>query len=777
MKLLMVRAIAQMPRALGARRSWVGLWPLLTLLVGVVPTRAAAQGPSNIDGPPAPIPPEVVARDVEGRVTVLAVALTEPLVIDGLLNDPVYGQVRAISDFVQQEPREGQAATERTEVWIFFDNRNIYFAARCLDSQADRMVAREMRRDHNNIVQDDNIAIAIDTFYDRRSGFVFFTNPLGALRDTEVTDERTRNVDWNTVWDVKTARNEEGWTVEIVIPFKSLRYRAAGPQTWSVNLRRQVRSKNETSYLTGVPASYGPQGIFRFSSAATLAGLRVPVQSNTRELKPYAISAVTTNRRASPVISNDLSADAGFDAKYGVTKSLTLGLTYNTDFAQVEEDEQQVNLTRFSLFFPEKREFFLEGQGIFAFGGAQTGQGQEGGGGAATSLAPLAFFSRRIGLSAGRQVSMLAGARLTGRVGRTAIGFLNTQTEKAPEAGAVATNFTVVRIRRDILRRSAIGLIATHRSPRAIGADSNQVVGLDTRLAFFENLTINSYYARSRTPTLGGDPSSHLAQLSYGADRYGLNLEHLQVGEAFNPEIGFLRRATFRRDYAQARFSPRTHRSRRMRKLFWEASLDNITDLSGKLETREAQGSFRIEFNNGDNWTTEYTRNHELIAVPFTVAGIAVIRPGGYSFHNVRTTYSLASRRRVSGRLALVRGSFYDGTRTEASYNGRIDFGSQFSIEPRLTVNWIRLPVGEFRSRLAATRATFTVTTRMALSALVQYNSDSATLSSNVRFRWEYQPGSDLFVVYSDGRNTIGPGFATLENRSFVVKATRLFRF
>ena len=249
------------------------------------------------------------------------------------------------------------------------------------------------------------------------------------------------------------------------------------------------------------------------------------------------------------------------------------------------------------------------------------------------------------------------------------------------------------------------------------------------------------------------------------------------MGEAFNPEIGFLRRSAFRREYAQARFSPRTHRSRRMRKLYWEASVDNITNPRGELETRELQGSFRIEFNNGDNWTTEHTRNHELVVVPFTVARIAVIPPGVYRFQDVRTTYSLAARRRVSGRLTFARGSFYEGTRTESSYNGRIDFGSQFSIEPRVTVNWIRLPAGEFTSRLAGTRATFTVTTRMALSALVQYSSDSETFSSNVRFRWEYRPGSDLFAVYSDGRNTLGPGFATLENRSFVVKATRLFRF
>ena len=758
------------------RSGWLCLG--LTTLIWVLPVRPAAQDAPPIDGPPAPVAPEVVARDPQGRVTIRAVKLDEALIVDGRLNDPVYSRVPAISDFVQQEPDEGEAATERTESWIFFDDTNIYIAARCLDSRPDRIVASEMRRDHNNIAQDDNFTIVLDTFYDRRSGLFFQTNPLGALREQEVSDERTRNNDWNTVWDARTERNGEGWTVEIVIPFRSLRYKAAGAQVWGVNLRRIVRSKNEFSYLTAIPASYGMQGIYKMSSAATLVGIRVPPKSSSLELKPYAIAALTTNRVLAPAASNDRSGDAGFDAKYGLTRSLTADFTYNTDFAQVEEDEQQVNLTRFGLFFPEKREFFLEGQGLFAFGGAHAGPmgGGGGGQGAAPSLLPIMFFSRRIGLSSGHGVPILAGGRVTGRVGRTTIGALNIETDGAPAAGAVATNFSVVRVRRNILRRSTIGMIGTHRSPRTIGSDSNQVVGVDANLAFFENVTINSYYARSRTPALTGDPSSHLAQFAYTADRYGVNVERLQVGDAFNPEIGFVRRARFRRTYGQARFSPRSHRSRRVRKLFWEGNLDYITDLRGRLESREAQGSFRAELNSGDFFNSEYTRTYERLTDPFTVATGVVIPPGGYGFHELRTSYFLAQQRRVSGRLMLARGSFYNGTRTDAAYFGRIDFGSQFSIEPRLTINWVRLPAGQFRSTLAGTRATFTVTTRMALSALLQYNSSTTTLSSNVRFRWEYRPGSDLFVVYSDGRDALGSRFGALESRTFVVKMTRLFR-
>jgi hypothetical protein len=745
---------------------------LLCLAAAATAASAFAQDESPVDGPPAPVSPEVVSRDTQGRVTVRAVRLTEPLVVDGLLKDPIYSRVPAIGDFVQQEPHEGEPATEPTELWIFFDATNIYFAVRCLDDQPDRVIANEMRRDSNNIFQNDNVQIVIDTFYDRRSGVLFQTNALGALSDQEVSDERNFNRDWNAVWNVKAARTEDGWSAEFVIPLKSLRYRASGPQTWGFNIQRRIPWKNERSYLSGVPASYGGRGIYKLSSAATLVGLEVPPQGSNLEIKPYGISSVTTNHQATPAVSNDLAGDAGFDVKYGLTKGLTADVTVNTDFAQVEEDEQQVNLTRFSLFFPEKREFFLEGQGIFNFG-PPARESQSFGG--ASTLMPVMFFSRQIGLSGNQEVPILAGARVTGRAGRNALGLLNIETKSAEHVGAPATNFSVVRVRRDILRRSAIGFIGTHRTPGLAGDHSNQVAGVDASLAFYENVTLNTYYARSRTPAQRGDDSSYMAQFAYAADRYGMNVEHLTVGDAFNPEIGFLRRESFRRNYAQGRFSPRP-RSSPIRKMSAEGSIDYITDLHGRLESREAQASSRMEFNGGGFWSTDYTRNYELLREPFEIVKGIFILPGGYSFQDLRSEYYLGPER-VSGRFWGSHGTFYGGTRSEVGFNGRVDMTRQFSLEPRVTLDWIDLPVGRFTTRLAGSRVNFTMTTRMAVSTLLQYNSTNAALSTNARFRWEYQPGSDLFVVYSDGRDTVGPGFPRLQNRAFVVKMTRLFRF
>ena len=503
--------------------------------------------------------PAVYSKDAEGAITIRAIRLSEPIKLDGALDEAVYRDNVPATEFIQQEPNEGQPSTERTEAWVMFDEDNLYVAARCLDSHPERMVVSEMRRDSQTIFNNENLTIGLDTFHDRRSGWFFQTNPLGAIRDQEVPSERENNNDWNTVWDARARRAPDGWTVEVVIPFRSLRYKQAGPQTWGINLRRTIRWKNEQAFLSPVPASYGVRGMYKFSSAATLVGLDAPPQARNLEIKPYAISSLTTNLAAARPFSDDLGGDAGFDVKYGLTRGLTLDFTYDTDFAQVEDDEQQVNLTRFSLFFPEKREFFLEGQGIFAFASQQGSGGGTGGVGAATNLTPALFFSRRIGLAAGQEIPIRAGARVTGRAGKYAIGLMNIQTGENDLVSEAPANFSVVRIRRDILSRSTVGVIATRRHPSAFGS-SNEAFGVDANFALFQDLFARGYYARTTRGTeappdgdaLRHTPDSYRGEIDYMGDRYGLRVEHLFVGRDFNPEVGFLRRAAFRRNAAVA---------------------------------------------------------------------------------------------------------------------------------------------------------------------------------------------------------------------------------
>ena len=384
-----------------------------------------------IYGPPAPVAPAVVARDEAGGVTVRATRISEAIVIDGKLDDEVYARVGPMSGFIQQEPNEGAPATEKTESWVFFDDNNVYITARCWDSHPERMIINEMRRDNSNIRENASFTVVLDTFYDRRNGFFFQTNPLGALRDQAVGDEgQSNNNDWNTVWDVGASVFEQGWIAEIVIPFKSLRYKKGRDQIWSINLRRTVQWKNEESFLSPVAASHRYRGIYRFSEAATLVGIQAPVSSRNLELKPYGITSAITDNNAEPRVSNDVNADVGFDLKYGLTKSLIADFTYNTDFAQIEVDQQQVNLTRFSLFFPEKRDFFLEGQNIFAFAGVRLrGGGSFRPGRTGRNLTPIMFFSRRIGLTADGVDPIIIGGRVTGRAGAYRIGALNIQTE------------------------------------------------------------------------------------------------------------------------------------------------------------------------------------------------------------------------------------------------------------------------------------------------------------------------------------------------------------
>ena len=723
-----------------------------------------------IDGPPPPAPPEIIARDAVGRITARAVRLQSPLRIDGQLNEDLYTNVQSMTDFIQAEPQEGAPESERTEAWVTFDRENVYISFRCWESHPERLVANEMRRDSNNVVSNDFVAFALDTFFDRRNSYVFTVNAIGGRMDGQVTDETQWNGDWNPIWQVAVGRFAGGWTVETAVPFTSLRYRPGRTQVWGFNLRRDSPSRNEIAYLTPMPRAQATMGMQMASLAATLVGLEAPDAGRNLEIKPYAISEVSGDRIATPRMSNDLGADVGLDVKYGVTQNLTADLTVNTDFAQVEADTQQINLTRFSLFFPEKREFFLENRGLFAFGGA---------GGFGGGSTPILFHSRQIGLQQGQEVPIEVGGRLTGRVGPFSLGVMNIQTGDVTASGTSATNFSIVRVKRDILRRSSIGALFTRRSVSTRDpTGSNEAYGVDGTFAFFDGLTINTYWAETRTPGLDEDAVSYRTQLDYNGDRVGLQLERLVVGNDFNPEVGFLRRSAFERSFASARFSPRPQAIAAIRKLSWSGRVDYITDRDRVLETRELEGQFGIEFESSDRFNISVTRSYELLDREFRIAPGVTIPVGGYGFQDVRASFGLGQHRRFSGTLSAQHGTFFSGDRTSVGFSGgRLELTPQFSVEPSVSFNRIELPEGRFTTRLVSTRTTYTVTPLMFISALLQYNSSNDSLSTNVRLRWEFLPGSELFVVYNEQRDTLAIRFPEIENRALVIKVNRLFQF
>jgi len=743
----------------------------------VVTPPDAADLPFAFDGPPPPVPPATVSRDATGRVTMRALRLTEPLRVDGRLDEALYTTVEPLSDFVQMEPEEGALATERTEVWVTFDEDHVYVSVRCWETRPDLVVSNEMRRDNQAIFQgNDHIAFILDTFYDRRNAVLFETNAVGGRIDAQVFNERQFNMDWNPIWDVKVARFDEGWTVEAAVPFKSLRYRPGRAQIWGFNMRRGNQWKNEASFITPIPNALGTRALFQASLAATLVGIEAPPASRNLEIKPYLVSDLTTDLLAAPRVSNDLTGDFGVDAKYGVSESLTADFTYNTDFAQVEADEQQVNLTRFSLFFPEKREFFLENQGLFGFGGAAAGGTSIGGGGGGDT--PVLFYSRRIGLHGGRAVPIQAGGRLTGRVGRYNVGAMTIRTDDEPLVGAQPTTFSVLRLKRDILRRSSIGLMATGRSVAESGAGSNEVLGVDGTFAFYDNVALNTFWARTRTDGLSGDDTSYRAQFEYAGDRYGVELERLAVGEHFRPEVGFVRRGDMRQSFGELRFSPRPRNSAVVRKYTWTTSMEYIEDGGGRVELREADAGFGIEFQSADRLNFGATQTYELLPEVFPIGGGVRLPPGGYEYATARASLNLGQQRTISANVSAQHGTFYSGHRTALGVSrGRVNVSPQLSLEPTYSVNWVDLAEGSFTTHLAGSRVTYTATPLMFVSALLQYHSGSRAVSANVRLRWEYHPGSELFVVYNEQRDAGARRFPDLENRAVIIKINRLFRF
>ena len=728
----------------------------------------------------------MLATSAAAQPVARAIKLSAPLVVDGKLDDDVYRTAPSVTTLVQVAPDYGKPVTERTELWVSYDAENIYVSCKCWDSAPpEQWIVNELRRDTGGLRNNDHIGVLFDTFFDRRSGFAFYTNPLGARADYSVVDEGGSNTDWNPAWTSKPGRFEGGWTVEMAIPLKSIRYRPGPNQQWGFQVRRSVRRKNEWAYFAQVPQVLaGPQALNRVSAAGTLTGLDLPPAGKNFEIKPYAVSRSTTDRTRTPVINDQVTGDGGGDLKYQITPNLTLDATVNTDFAQVEIDEQQVNLTRFSLVFPEKRDFFLEGRGVFDFarGGLGVSSTDQ------TDL-PYLFYSRRIGLNRSRVVPIDAGGRVTGKIGPWAIGAMNIQAGDEAVSATKPTNFSVLRVKRDVFKRSAIGLMATNRSPSATDSGANQAYGVDGAFGLTRDITFGAYAAKTNSDGLTGDDQSWQGRFDYNADRYGAKAEVLEVGKNFRPDVGFLRRSDFRRSYGELRFSPRPARSKLVRKFTWTAGGDYVENGSGQVDSRMMKASFLTEFQSSEQISFDAVRTYDALQVAFTPGGSpAPIPVGSYTFTDAGVSFTVGAQRRASGLIAARIGEYYDGTIQSFTIGGsgmspgRVSLNTHLSIEPTFTISRVERDAGNFTTRLMRARIDYGFTPLMFASALVQYGSADHAVSSNVRFRWEYAPGSELFLVYSDERGVndalVPPTFLQgIRNRAIVLKVNRLLRY
>ncbi len=691
---------------------------------------------------------------------VFAVRIDDEIRIDGRLDEPAWQRARPATDFVQWQPFTGSASTERSEVYVLYDDDNLYFGFVSFDSQPDRMRVNDLREDFN-FNGTDSIGIIIDSLNDNRSGFLFGTNPAGAKRDSQASNDSSFNNDWDGVWDVRVIRDDRGFVAEFVIPFKTLRFSSDSTQEWGINMNRRILRLNEESSWSPYPVRYR---INRVSMAGTLRGLENIRQGRNLKVKPYVTASFTQSRNRG--LRWEDGYDGGVDVKYGLTPSLTLDATYNTDFAQVEADQQQVNLTRFSLFFPEKREFFLENAANFAFG-------SPGGGQAGRPLIP--FFSRRIGLGAnGTPIPILGGARLSGQAGRYDVGVLSMRTDADSATETPANNYVVGRIKRNLLTNSWVGAIYTHRDS-SIEGDRNDVFGADARFQFLNRLNFNAYMLRSSTPGRDGEDQARQFEAAWDDDELGLSAGYLTIQRNFNPEVGFVRRKDMTQYDGEASWNPLIESSAAIRNLRFETGLQYIQGAaSGEIETRDHRVTTGIRFLNNSSVTFTTRETFERLERPFEIRTGLTIPRGDYTRREHAFDASGDPSWRISPSARLEWGEFWTGTRRSLSAGISLKPHYRWSLDLDYGRNRVTLAGGRFTTELMGARFVYGFSPYAFFNAYVQYNAETGRVSSNVRFNWTHSPLSDLYIVYNDTRDT--ERGEPIE-RAIIVKFTNLFNF
>ena len=711
--------------------------------------------------------------------------------LDGRVGEAEWAGASVFSGFVQQQPHENEPSTELTEVRVLYDEQFLYIGVICFDREPGRIVVTQSRRD-GDLADTDSIQIVLDTYNDDQSAFLFGTNPLGLEYDGQIASEGAAggalggvgtgfggggsqrgqlagfNRNWDGDWNVAASITGRGWEAELAIPFKTLRYRNAPDPVWGFNVMRNIRRKNEQSFLAPVPRVYD---IYRVSLAADLKGLRPPPRRDLRAI-PYGVAA-SNEEQAAGTTKRDGSVTAGLDVKWGVTPNVTADFTVNTDFSQVEADEEQVNLTRFDLFFPEKRSFFLENAATFQFGEPQ-----------AVDL----FFSRRIGLtSSGQPIGILAGARLSGQAGPYQLGFLNMQTETTVDdvTGALlapANNYTVARVKRQVFHRSDVGAIFVNRfstGDYASAGGENRAYGADANLAVSENGKIFAFLARSDTPSEVGSDYSGRALYDYRNNDWNLRAGYTQVGERFNAEVGFVPRVGFRRPELQIEFTPQPKGIPWIRRFSPHALVQRFYGFDGDLQTALGHYDFEVQLENGGQTGFLLERRSDRPEEPFTIfrdreGNQVVIPPGLYTWNEWLAYFQSNPSAPIFIDSIYGFGSFYDGTFNRISLDSGFRVGARFLAAFGFLRNDIDLPGGAFVSNLIRATATYSFTVNTLVQALVQYNNQSELASANVRFAWLNRSGTGLFVVFNERRDLFVPGSEPL-GRSFIVKYTHFF--
>ena len=740
-------------------------WVAACLLL--LPAVATAAPTDPIDYESARRERRLPAKRADGAIT-----------LDGRLDEPSWAGAPVASGFIQNDPREGEAATFDTDVRLLYDHDALYIGVFAKDDEPDAIIVNELRKDYNTGAAD-GFSVIIDSFHDERNGYQFSINPSGAKWDAQMSNEgRDTNANWDGIWDVATRVGDGGWFAEIKIPFRTLKFGPEAMQTWGINFQRRLRRKNENSYWSPLPRIHQ---ITRVSMAGTVEGLEGLKPGANVRVKPYGLANL--NKVAGTPLSKDY--DGGLDVKYGVTSGLTWDFTVNTDFSQVEADEQQVNLTRFSLFFPEKRDFFLENSGVFQFGsGTDRGAGGGGGGGGNggrqnTSQDMVFFFSRQIGLSeTGGSIPILAGTRLTGRTGGFSVGALNIQQQT--EGSSPRTNFTALRVRRDILANSDIGVMFLNKD--TAGPAYNRGLGADANFRFFRDFNLN--FALARTASAPGKLPGHgddwysKSGFNYRSSLWEFRGAYQTIGSRFNDEMGFVPRTGVDNGeiYLGAHVRPKRLRGW-MRETMPHIQVENFTQRNGGgLASRYMDWHWPITLQNSTFIEVGTNPNVEVLDNPFTINSRRAIKvlPGRYEFKEHFVLANTNSAAKLSFNLRYGTGDFYDGYKRSYLVGGTLRLNEHLNVALSDSINDVDLAAGSFVTNLITGRVNYYFNTKVFLNALVQYNTDAQQWSSNVRLDIIHRPLSDIYVVYNERHESVS---GNLLSRALIAKMTYLLAF
>jgi hypothetical protein len=685
--------------------------------------------------------------------------------LDGLLTEAEWQEGAAASGFLQYQPAEGQPATEQTEVRVLYDAQNLYVGAMCYDAEPDKIVAQKLQRD-GGLSDDDMFGLLLDTYHDHRNAYFFTTNPHGAEEDGQVVDGAfVEDFDWDGVWEVRAKIHEQGWSAEFKIPFWNLKFKSLPVQDWGINFRRIIKRKTEqVNWASWSRNDNG--GFLRVSRAGDLLDLRELEPGRNLQIKPYVLGNTLRDELLSAKPLRDEKLDAGLDVKYGLTSNLTLDLTANTDFAQVEADVEQINLTRFPLFFPEKREFFLESASIFQFG--------EG-----NFFGPppiFLFYSRSIGIAGFNQiVPIIAGGRLTGKVGKFEIGALDILTDE--QNNFPKSNFSVLRLNRDVSQRSKIGAMFTNRAN--LGHNSQQAYGVDANLWLSNPMVFQSFAAQSRASN-GPTANAWKLGLDFTKDHWGWFASHMFIDENFKPPVGFVLRPDIRRTFLTFRVSPQPN-GRLLRRSNIFQTFTHITNAGGRLQDWDYRLTLFNELSSGDQLNFSYGRIFERLdkVFPFRPDRGINIPAGDYRTHLLNADFQSSAKRKLTASANVFWREFYDGELL--NWGGGFGYSPNAHLSFRLNYdrNEVDLPQGRLNTDLLALRFNWALSTRLFLNTLIQYNSETNELSTNLRFDFIHSPGSDLFFVFNESRGREGEDWRDglpARHREFIIKFTRLFR-